>query len=158
MLEPNFFTSHLETFEEKLPSIINDEMKDNETAILDMNRAQMWDGKDIFGKDIRPFYSEDPFFKSKESALRYARWKQKITPNSKRNPDAPNLFINGHFHKSLTLQVRSDDIVFKSESPLGQKIETKFPNVEGLTEENLQLVRDEYLKPRLIEELKNELS
>lgn len=158
MIPANFFTSHLEYFGDRLPSIINDEFAKREDHIINMNLDQLWDGKDIDGNDIRPFYSEDPYFKTKKQALAYKAWKQKITPNSKRNPDAPNLYITGEYYRSKVLQLNNDEIVFKTTSPLGNNIEANHKNIEGLNEEHYNIVVNDYIKPRLINELKEELS
>ncbi len=79
--------------------------------ILDLQKMQLFAGKASNGEDIRPFYSEDlkpsGYFHSVESAGRYAAWKERgiAYPYSvTRNPDAPNLYINGRFHSELGVQ------------------------------------------------------
>ena len=86
--------------------------------ILELQREQLFEGKRPDGNDIRPYYSEDlkpsGYFHSVESAGRYAGWKQSginypYTANN-RNPDAPNLYINGRFHDELGVQFSADSV------------------------------------------------
>ena len=79
--------------------------------ILELQKRQLFEGLSSSGEDIRPYYSEDlkpgGYFKSAESAKRYSVWKEKLTYpySAQRNPDAPNLYINGRlFHDHLGVQ------------------------------------------------------
>lgn len=79
--------------------------------ILELQKIQLFEGKAASGEDIRPYYSEDlkpsGYFHSVETAGRYAAWKKEgITYPyaANRNPDAPNLYINGRFHDELGVQ------------------------------------------------------
>lgn len=85
--------------------------------ILDLQKEQLFEGKAASGEDIRPYYSEDlkprGYFHSVESAGRYAAWKQtgiNYPYTAQRNPDAPNLYINGRFHSEIGVQFNTDSI------------------------------------------------
>ena len=85
--------------------------------ILDLQKMQLFQGLASNGEDIRPYYSEDlkpsGYFYSVESAGRYAAWKQDAIEypyTAQRNPDAPNLFINGRFHDELGVQFDADAV------------------------------------------------
>lgn len=123
---------------EQLPEVIIDAMMDNRDKIVSMNQEQLYDGKNIKGEDIRPLYTEDSFFKTDAQAKGYIKWKQKITPNSKRNPNAPNLFINGYYHRSIELARNGLKVFLRSVSAgaLGSELSTKYPDTLGLTPEN----------------------
>ena len=69
-----------------------------------------FDGKRPDGNDIRPYYSEDRYFPTPARAEAYKAWKQEITPNPRRNPDAPNLYINGKFHSELGVSFEPDGV------------------------------------------------
>jgi hypothetical protein len=69
--------------------------------VVDLIRSQLWDGKKSDGQNITPSYLDDPFFKSRKQAEGYRNWKNSITKNSNRDPDTPNLFINGYFYDTL---------------------------------------------------------
>jgi hypothetical protein len=107
-----------------------------EKFIVASNRSQMWDGKNINNENIRPSYSEDPYFKKPGAAQRYAEWKYKITPNSKRDKDTPNLYITGPFYRSIELVKNKGFLQLTTKTSLGQKIISKFSNVLGLISDN----------------------
>lgn len=79
--------------------------------ILELQKIQLFQGLAANGEDIRPYYSEDlkpgGYFRTPDSAARYAAWKQSginYPYKANRNPDAPNLYINGKFHDELGVQ------------------------------------------------------
>lgn len=85
--------------------------------ILDLQKMQLFQGLAANGQDIRPYYSEDlkpsGYFYSVESARRYAAWKKdgiNYPYTANRNPDAPNLYINGRFHDELGVQFAADTV------------------------------------------------
>lgn len=101
--------------------------------IMELQRVQLFEGKANSGKDIRPYYSEDlkpsGYFYSTESAGRYAAWKKSgisypFTAN--RNPDAPNLFINGKFHGELVVQFLTDAVGVVPLTPYARNIVDKY--------------------------------
>jgi hypothetical protein len=109
-----------------------------QNKILNLNRDQMWEGKDTRGIDIEPSYLDNPYFKSQEAAENYSVWKQKITPNPKRNKYAPNLFITGYFHNSLNITfVSNTALKIYSAVPLASKILSVHKNVLGLNIEKI---------------------
>lgn len=90
---------------------VRDALISHESDILELQKLQLFQGRASNGQDIRPYYTEDlkpsGYFHSVESAKRYSAWKLNgITyPYSvDRNPDAPNLYINGKFHDELGVQ------------------------------------------------------
>ena len=79
--------------------------------ILDLQKMQLFQGLAANGQEIRPYYSEDlkpkGYFYTVESAKRYSAWKESginYPYSVQRNPDAPNLYINGRFHDELGVQ------------------------------------------------------
>lgn len=101
----------------------------------DLQREQMSEGRGVDGQYIRPFYSEDPYFKTPAAAEKYALWKQKITPNPKRPKDVPNLLINGYFYGSLKAKVSGPVFTIDSDVELGEKVFEEHKNAQGLNEE-----------------------
>jgi len=106
----------------------------NETSkeFVNLNKDQLWDGKKATGADITPSYLDDPYFKSRKQAEAYASWKQRITPNSKRNKYAPNLFINGYYYASLQIGVSSSGIMYAG---WGEVLD-RYEDTLGLTPEH----------------------
>lgn len=110
--------------------------------VLEMQRIQLLEGKTPTGQDIHPYYSEDlkpeGHFHSVESAGRYAAWKQNLSyPYSvERNPDAPNLYINGRFHSEIDVDFREDAAVIVPGTGYADGIMLKYPGAFGLSRES----------------------
>lgn len=118
------FGKELETIVEEYADVLGD-----------LQREQMSEGRGVDGQYIRPFYSEDPYFKTPGAAERYALWKEKITPNPKRPKDVPNLLINGYFYGSLKAKVSGQVFTIDSGVELGEKIFEEHKNAQGLNAE-----------------------
>jgi len=116
--------------------------------ILDLQRQQLFEGKASNGEDIRPFYSEDlkpsGYFHSVESAGRYAAWKESginYPYRANRNPDAPNLYINGRFHDELGVQFDADTVGIVPTTPYAAGIVAKYGiNTFGLMMANWMVI------------------
>lgn len=113
-----------------------DETKEN---ILESQKEQLLEGKTSEGTDITPSYLDDPYFKSRASAQRYSDWKDEITPNSKRSKGTPNLYINGHYHSRLEIEIGDDDITTSNSADFDPDVERKYGNkLLGLEAEKLE--------------------
>ncbi|HEY8969717.1 MAG TPA: hypothetical protein VIM64_11510 [Puia sp.] len=123
---------------------------DNATEVGDLNREQLYKGLDANGQFLSPKYSEDPFFKTREAAERYAQWKMRITPDPDRPKDVPNLYITGRYHESRQVKVEGNKLVFLSDDPNASKIKGKYRNIDGLTMESIYKFRAKTLYPRLV--------
>lgn len=134
--------------------------------ILELQLQQLFSGLASSGKEIRPYYSEDlkpsGFFHSVESAGRYADWKLNgisYPYEANRNPDAPNLYINGRFHDELGVQFTADTVGVVPTTPYSAKIVAKYGiNTFGLMMANWMVVfieRGAYNE--LMQEIKNQL-
>jgi hypothetical protein len=147
------YLNNLNKVKEQLPDVVNDALLLNEEKIVDMNKAQLYDGKTIEDINITPLYSQDSFFKTQAQAQGYIRWKQKITPNGNRNPDAPNLFINGFHYSMIGLLKKGKDIVIgiKSSNALGSSIEAKYDKIYGLNTQHQEKVNKEIVYPSIFE-------
>lgn len=106
----------------------------SEADILDLQREQMASGKSVTGADLRPLYSEDlrqrgGWFLSGESAARYAAWKESLGnpyQAGERNPDAPNLYINGKFYSEIGVQFGTDAAVIVPLTPFASEVISKY--------------------------------
>lgn len=135
-LNEDFFSRLLENVD--MNKVIGQAVERNATAILDLNRTQLWDGIGTDGEDLSPNYLEDPFFKTREQAVGYAKWKQAITPNPNRNFFTPNLFINGFYYESLRLTLAPEAFEIVAGNSFSMKIEQKYETAEGLTQESIE--------------------
>lgn len=114
--------------------------------IYDLQIDQLFEGKASSGEDIRPYYSEDlqsagGYFRTPDSAKRYADWKQNIGRSTSRNPDAPNLYINGKFHNEIDVADLGDSIAILPKTPYAEHIMQKYGlDTFGLTESNWNII------------------
>lgn len=142
---------------EEVPDTIKSAFYENEKKIIKLQQQQLYDGKNNLGLDIRPYYTEDPFFKTIGQARGYIKWKQSITPNSKRNPDAPNLYINGFFHRSLRIAQEGNDLFIISNltGKMANDVVDKYDNLLGLYPDNLEKINNEIIIPKIWELFKS---
>ena len=116
--------------------------------IMELQLQQLFSGKASNGQDIRPYYSEDlkpsGYFHSVESAGRYSAWKKNgisYPYQANRNPDAPNLYINGRFHSELGVQFGTDNVAVVPLTPYAANIVAKYGlNTFGLMVSNWTII------------------
>jgi hypothetical protein len=137
-------------------NIILDLAMEEKDFIAQANRDQLWEGKTVTDEDIRPYYSEDPYFKSPKSAAAYAKWKQKITPST-RGLDVPNLYINGYFYKSILAQKKDDHIENVSNVSMGNDIISEHDNIMGLNLDH-KIKLSQLVIPKFQKKLKDEIT
>lgn len=149
--------SNLTDVIDNIESIVLDLAMEANPSIVELNQEQMYEGKTSEGNDISPKYSENPYFKTKESAARYAEWKMKITPNKDRNKDVPNLYINGGFYESIISDKTDKEITQKTTSALGRKIISEHKDVLGLNKKSLKIMSQNIKEP-LLNNIRDELT
>ena len=140
-------------------------LEEHTADILELQSKQLLQGKDSKGNDIRPYYSEDlkpsGSFRTAESANRYSVWKDSLSyPYSvQRNPDAPNLYINGKFHSELDVFFDRDSVAVTGGSMYAQRIIDKYGmSTFGLMQQYWnEIFRERGALAELIESLKDEL-
>ena len=137
--------------------VIRDVCSNHSQEILEMVRMQLLEGKAANGENLRPSYSEDlqpgGFFKSRESAKRYADWKLTISYPAQvhRDPDTPNLYINGKFHSELDLKVGDSEMKVDGSTSYADRIMDKYGKQNfGLTDDNCKLLVSDYIYPQLL--------
>lgn len=131
-----------------LTEIVQEIIGADENKYIELQRNQLWDGKGSDDKNLRPSYSEDPYFKKPGAAERYANWKSKITPNPKRDKDTPNLYVVGKFYSEINLQKTNEGYMYKVAS-FGNKVISKFDKALGLNETTLASEKENTLKETL---------
>lgn len=139
-------------------------LMDDRESIIQKQREQLLEGKDNDGNDMRPYYSEDlqpeGWFKSRESAMRYAMWKKtgiSYPIEVNRNPDAPNLYIDGKFHSELEVQLGDKTVgVFPATTYAAGIVGKYGMNKFGLSSARWREVLDE-CRDRILRFMKEEL-
>lgn len=120
--------------------------------LLELQRDQMYAGLDAEGKAITPLYSQDPWFKSRESAARYAAWKKTLRQRTParylppRPDDVPNLIITGtliYDRLELTVNMLGAEVRLPSFN-----ITAKYGQVLGFSPLVLDHYRRNYFWPR----------
>lgn len=95
----------------------------------DIVREQLYAGKNGNGKNLRPTYDNDPFFKTPEAgpwrnrAAAYKKFKMNVQPPktgsflgfAPRAPETPNLIIRGNFYDSIFAVKTVDGVNIGSE-------------------------------------------
>lgn len=130
--------------------------------LLEHQRDQMYAGLDARGGYIRPYYTDDPYFHSKESARRYAEWKMRLNQRrwppyiKKRRPmEVPNLIITGRLiYDNISLRVTQRYVKF--ELPTFD-IRAKYGQVLGLSPLVLDHYRRRCFLPAFYAELSRQL-
>ena len=113
-------------------SLIREVITRFESDVLELQRKQLFEGKAGTGEDLRPYYSEDlqpgGYFRDKEAAKQYSVWKQGLSYpySAQRNPDAPNLYINGTFHSELGVRFDADAMAVVPTSAFSQRVMKKY--------------------------------
>lgn len=129
-------------------AFIREAVVNRDNDVLELQRLQLFQGRASSGDDIRPYYSEDVkptgYFHSNESAARYAAWKQNAVPypvSAERNPDAPNLYVDGTFHSEIEAQFGEDAMTIVGSTANARRIIAKYgADTFGLTAENWERI------------------
>lgn len=138
-----------------LVNILSECVDETGDELIELNREQLLHGRDKHGDYLSPKYSEDPYFKTPESAKRYAQWKASIEPKRDKPFDVPNLFITGRYHRSIDITVGPTTYDITSSDPNASSIESKFSeDVYGLGGE----FREMYIEDQLFERLKSKVT
>jgi hypothetical protein len=138
---------------DEIPRVVDNAILKHEAEIVAMSNQQLLEGKDERGNDLRPLYTEDPYFKSQKQARAYIEYKKRISPPANRNPNAPNLYINGYYHRSRGIVQEGEDMYVKSErrDSLSNDIERKYKGITGLYAQNQEKIENEIIAPLIWE-------
>jgi hypothetical protein len=120
--------------------------------LADLVRNQLYKGRAVTGEYLRPFYSEDGWFKSMVQMQAYRAWKQMITPDPDRPADVPNLYIVGYYHEGITARASKSGIEYKNSAGNAAEIEAKYGGAKklyGLTPQSQVDIQGK-IKPALV--------
>lgn len=144
-------------------TLMREVLQRHEQEIVEQQRIQLLEGKMSDGGDIHPFYSEDVkptgYFRTKESAARYAAWKQMLSYpyQVQRKPDSPNLYITGVFHNDLGVEFNAESVAIIPDTAYAANIMAKYGNgMFGLSGDKWAIIFDEKgAKDELLTEMEN---
>lgn len=144
-------------------TLMREVLQRHEQDIVEQQRIQLLEGKTSDGGDIHPFYSEDVkptgYFRTKESAARYAAWKQTLSYpfQVQRKPDSPNLYITGVFHNDLGVEFNAESVAIIPDTAYAANIMAKYGNgMFGLSGDKWAIIFDEKgARDELLTEMEN---
>lgn len=124
--------------------IIQDSITDNAEAMGELNKKQLYTGKDKTGEFLRPYRSQ-----------LYADIKYQMNPvPGYGNPD---LRVTGAFYRGIQVKVSGDSINIKSTDEKGEALEKKYgAEIFGLGKELKKEFLDEKLRPAIKEKILQE--
>jgi len=145
----------------KLVDFIVEILDKDKPILVELQKDQLYAGLNAEGQPLTPSYSSDPYFKSKDAALRYAAWKQKLNQRKEnsifptRDIDNPNLIINGKLvYDTIFAQITDKSIIISARSSIISKIESKYNEPFGLSKTAWTFYIEEY---KFIERLQDKI-
>lgn len=137
---------HLQTFEERLETAVREALEENQTSIIDYNiYAQLYDlGINSEGKSIKPKYHPITI-------------RVKLEEREPPQPvDRVTLRDTGDFAESFYIIFNDDSFQITSSDYKTSRLVRKYGDeIFGLTEEHMAEVVNNFIKPKLLFELKN---
>lgn len=130
----------IEEFEKNTDQIVIDIVKDNSGQVLDLNRLQMFEGKDGNGVEIDPPYADSTI----------ARKRRKGNPY-----DRVTLKDEGDFYRLLDLKFSGDSFQIQSNDTKSVYLERKYgEDIYGLDEERMTQLKG-LIQERMTKKLMN---
>lgn len=137
------YSKSWEKLAKNLEDVLVNQLYGESDMVEDFVREQLYAGKNGNEDNLRPKYSEDPYFQKlygdnwKKHAINYRKYKKKITPPGRRagsylmfqprGVDTPNLIIRGDFYDSITAIPIDDGLMVCSEGvSFNKDIEQKY--------------------------------
>lgn len=144
----------------KLADIIVEILEKNIPVLIQIQKEQLYAGKNADGDNLSPGYSEDPFFKSPASAKRYAEFKAKIRKGKdsaifgSKDSDTPDLIINGRLiYDTIFASVNKNSLIISARTSILSKLEAKYKTPFGLNQKAWEYFMETYF----IEDLQKEV-
>ena len=150
------------TAQDSMNRWIRQSLEYNSGEVMERQYAQLAGGKASDGQDLRPYYSEDKYFRTKAEMEWYRNWKRTVNPwvqpDRPRNPDAPNLFINGKFWSELDTFFTDEAMTIDGRTSYAKDIVNKYGlSSFGLDAYNRAFMSDNVVRPYLIMRLRETL-
>jgi len=133
----------------------------------DIIQEQLYSGLDGLGRKLAPSYLDDPYFQKYKDlgkrAKAYRDWKARISPPrtspygfAARDPNFPNLTIDGTFYRSINSKVENWKITVGSDIKLGADIEQKYGSeIFMLSPKAIEYLQKDYVTPAIKKHLRS---
>lgn len=141
----------------KIPKEVSEIAQKHERDFEELQREQLNKGQNRLGNPL-PKYTDDvgTYFKSIESAQKYARWKQRVNPNNKKPADVADFKINGFYHRNIIAEVRGMNLTTSNRVPFAGSIDAKTNNTAlGLNKESAQIAFEVFVRMELIQVIRD---
>ena len=140
----------------RLEEEVGDILEQNLEELKQMNIAQMMQGRNNKGELFSPRHSENPFFKTPEKGLAYARWKQRLYPETPF--DIANFTIVGYYHGSISFSRNADQLVADASASFAKNIDQEFNNSTlGLNPDSKEKAWEEIIRSPLLHTLADKI-
>jgi hypothetical protein len=153
---------HFSAAYEAIPDVVSDVVARTPDVILDLNRDQLLQGRDADGNLLSPTYTNDPYFKTREAAGRYAKMKYNWEEAHRQRmsyaelygekpADVPNLIVTGPFQDSMFVQTSMDSYTIDSMYKDADDISAKYKNrVYGLAPKSKEFYYFGFIRPAIL--------
>jgi hypothetical protein len=133
----------------KLEDVAGSVIDGNLEKLKALNIGQMMKGKNNKGEFFSPTHSDNPFFKSPEAGLAYARFKQRLFPDSPFN--IANFRITGYYHETVSFSRRGNVVAAESNASFADKIQSEFKDTTlGLNPESHETAWNDVIKSHML--------
>lgn len=109
-------------------------IKDNEEAVLDVNRSQLLKGIDADGNKLKRYKNRD-----------YAIFKSILNPNG-----VTDLRLTGRLYARMFINTQKFAVIYDSSDRKAPMLKQKYGNIFGITEENEKVVAGELLGGQIV--------
>lgn len=166
MIGARELSQKLHLLSQNLPNLLVESLNDLSLEIISLQKDQFNAGLSSDGNDFSTSIIEDDFFKSKESALRYARYKiknpvyqPKYSIFKERDFTSPNLILSdgNMVYNKLGISVENNSLVILLESPILAELQSKYGDFLGLSPIAFKFFREEIFIPYLAEKIEKDV-
>jgi hypothetical protein len=130
------YAEHLRSVADQQEKIVLEVIQRNEPTLVDLNTAQLMEGKDADGNSLGEYRNED-----------YARFKRTLNPRG-----VVDLKLEGDFHDSIYIEAQRFPIFADARDPKTGKLIDTYGKILGFTKESKEAAADQ-IGPEAIEEI-----
>lgn len=131
------YIAHLQNTAPRQEEIVLEVIRRNEPTLVDLNTAQLMEGKDADGNSLGEYRNQD-----------YARFKQTLNPRG-----VVDLKLEGDFHESFYIEAQRFPVFADARDPKTGKLVDTYGKILGFTKESKEAAADQ-IGPEAIDEIK----
>lgn len=158
----------LDNLQPTLMQIAKEILSEDLDVLLELQKDQLYAGRDVYGQFISPTYLNDSFFDDSASAQRYAEWKSRLLARDSERAtsifgakpyDVPDLIVTGELvYKNISVTLEGNKLVFTFGGEGGVINTDKYRGaLDGLNDVAWAYYREEFFLPKLKQRVENYL-